>query len=287
MIIETCAKVNLTLEIVSRRDDGFHELATIFQAVDLTDRIRLEPANALRITSTLASLPTDERNLCHRAATRLAARLGRAPEVAIHLDKRIPVGAGLGGGSGNAAGVLGALARLWEADLSDDELVELAAELGSDVAFFLRGGAAVGKGRGEQLAPLPSLRGWRFLILAPRELVSTAAVYHSFSHFRRRPGERTGAMMEALQGGKPIDWRWMVNDLQVPATLVSAAVADDLRRLKALGLARYLLSGSGGAWFVPVTDDESAPTLAKLRAEWPGRDIWTAAPVSYGWREVG
>lgn len=286
MIIETCAKVNLTLEMLHRRDDGYTELASVFQAIDLTDQIAFEPHDGLALTVVGADLPADPTNLCWRAADLLASRLGLAPEVAITLTKRIPFGAGLGGGSGNAAGVLAALHEVWGGDLSPAELSELGAELGSDVPFFLSGGAAEVTGRGEHVRPLPGLpEPWRIVIVAPRETVSTAAVYRALAGFRPAAGEATRELAARLEHGALGDWRTLLcNDLEAPAATVGALLADDRERLSALDLPACLLSGSGGSWFVPVEASEAPGVAGRIRGCWPERAVWVTRPVARGWR---
>lgn len=287
MLIETCAKVNLTLEVLRRRDDGFHELATVFQAIDLHDRIRIADAAALEVEVVGADVPADERNLCHRAAVALAQRFGVEPRVRLAIEKRIPVGAGLGGGSGNAAGTLGALARWWQLPATNADLVELAASIGSDCAFFLRGGAAVGEGRGERLEPLPPPAGLVLVVLAPAEPVPTGAVYRALEGFRDDAGAATRRLSEGLRaGGLPPAAAWLVNDLEEPAARVSAAVAADRRRLDELAPGRFRLSGSGGSWFAPAEAGEAGELAERLRRAWPGRAVWAARPVDYGWRVV-
>lgn len=288
MTIETCAKVNLTLEVLGRRADGFHELATVFQAVDLCDRITLRPADELRLTADGVEVPTDARNLCWRAALLLSERFDCAPRAHIHLAKRIPSGAGLGGGSGNAAGTLAALARFWKLPASADELAELAARLGSDCAFFLDGGAAVGRGRGERLTRLPALPDRVILVLAPREPVPTGAVYGALTGFRPAAGAATEALARGLAAGvvPPTD-EWLVNDLEAASARVSALVAEDRERLAAAVPGRYRLSGSGGAWFLPLASAEAEAVRARLAALWPERAMWLTRPVDWGWRPVG
>jgi 4-diphosphocytidyl-2-C-methyl-D-erythritol kinase len=288
MIIETCAKVNLTLEVLRRRPDGYHELATVFQAIDLCDRLSFEPAPVLELVVEGCDLPTDHRNLCHRAATLLAGRAGIAPNVRITIDKRLPVGAGLGGGSGNAAGTLAALARFWRLAVGDDELEALAAELGSDCAFFVRGGAAVGLGRGEQLRRLPPPAGLSLVILGPAEPVPTGPVYGALRGFRPEAGAATRRLAEGLAAGcLPPASEWLVNDLEEPATRVSAALAADRALLESAVPGRYRLSGSGGSWFLPAVSAAEAEGLAaRLRALWPGRAVWVTRPATDGWRLV-
>lgn len=287
MVIETCAKVNLTLEVLGRRDDGFHELATVFQAIDLCDRLTFSEWDGLAVSVEGAAVPTDERNLCHRAATALARFGGAEPKVRIRVEKRIPVGAGLGGGSGNAAGTLAALNRWWGLGADLDTLVGLAAALGSDVPFFLEGGAAVGRGRGERLEPLPALCGYCLVVLAPGEPVATGAVYRALEGFRPDAGMATERLAEGLRAGQsPPPAQWLVNDLELPATRVSATVRADRERLESLLPGRYRLSGSGGAWFVPALEAEVDAVCEVLTRAWPGRAVWVTRPVDYGWREV-
>ncbi|MBI2301127.1 MAG: 4-(cytidine 5'-diphospho)-2-C-methyl-D-erythritol kinase [Armatimonadetes bacterium] len=288
MRIETGAKVNLTLEVLRRRPDGYHELATVFQAIDLADRIELTSADSLEVTVHGADVPTDDRNLCHRAATALAAEAGIRPEVRIAISKRVPVGAGLGGGSANAAGTLAALCRFWGLGDDPERLHRLAAGLGSDVAFFLHGGAAVGLGRGERLEPLPGLpEPSRLVILSPGEGVATGRVYGALDGFRAGAGQVTERLAAGLRAGVvPPIGEWLVNDLELPAARVSAVVREDRERLAALLHTPFRLSGSGGAWFVPVPAADAEGVRASLAGVWPERSVWVARPVSHGWREV-
>ena len=286
MILETCAKVNLTLEMLFRRDDGYTELASIFQAIDLCDRITISPADTLALTVSGAPLPSDSSNLCWRAAALLADHLNRRPDVQIELIKRIPSGAGLGGGSGNAAGVLAALNVAWQGGLELAELSELGSRLGSDVPFFLVGGAAHVTGRGERVDPLPSLPdAWRLVIVEPRESVSTAAVYRDLGDFRAAAGANTSELAARLRAGTLADWpSLLINDLEQPAATVGAVLADDRDRLAELDLSAFLLSGSGGAWFVPVARDGAEDLAGRIRRAWPERSVWVTRPAARGWR---
>jgi len=286
VILETCAKVNLTLEMLHRRDDGYTELASVFQAIDLCDRIAFRPHDGLALKVVGAALPADASNLCWRAAELLAQRLGRRPDVAIELTKQVPCGAGLGGGSANAAGVLAALHTAWRGALTPAELSALGAQLGSDVPFFLTGGAAEVTGRGERVRPVPSLpEPWRIVIVGPRESVSTAAVYRALAGFRAEAGRATADLARRLEQGRLDDWRaLLVNDLEAPAAAVGEALGDDRRRLAELDLPACLLSGSGGSWFVPAEAHEAEAVAERIRGAWPERAVWVTAPVAYGWR---
>lgn len=287
MIIETCAKVNLCLELLRRREDGFHELATVFCAIDLCDRIELTAAPSLTVAVTGADIPADERNLCHRAAVLLAERCGREPAVRLTIHKHIPVGAGLGGGSGNAAGVLAALAALWSVAIPGPELVELAAALGSDVPFFLHGGTALAGGRGESLAPLPVPRGLALVVVSPAEAVPTGEVYGAVTSFRHDAGRIAENLAAALRSGRvPPSEEWLINDLEAPACRVGRKLADDRALLERLVPGAYRLSGSGGAWFLPVSEGDGPALRQRLVEAFDGREVWLTRPVGYGWRKL-
>jgi 4-diphosphocytidyl-2-C-methyl-D-erythritol kinase len=172
------AKVNLGLRIVERRPDGYHSIETALQMVSLADEIVLRLSEG-PITCSVqgAELPTDQENLAVRAAYALRRLSGTQAGVHISLTKRIPVGAGLGGGSGNAAAVLLGLMKLWALDLSHQRLLELGASLGSDVPFFLTAASAWAEGRGEVLTPLPPMEGMAFVLATPPFRVSTEWAY--------------------------------------------------------------------------------------------------------------
>ncbi|HYU24822.1 MAG TPA: 4-(cytidine 5'-diphospho)-2-C-methyl-D-erythritol kinase, partial [Thermoanaerobaculia bacterium] len=169
MDVKAYAKINLGLRVTAKRDDGFHDVETIFQTISLHDTLSFTPAGALTLTCDAPEIPTDETNLVMRAA-----RAVGAPPVAIALRKRIPAGGGLGGGSSDAAATLRALGS---AD------ARIALSLGSDVPFFLLGGSAYATGRGERLVPLPSLGGIPLLLVFPPERVGTARAYAKLRRF--------------------------------------------------------------------------------------------------------
>lgn len=178
--IKTPAKINLGLWILSKREDGFHELESLFQMVSLYDALEFDTeCDGLTLTCNRSDIPTDDSNLVMRAALGLQKRFPERQDLhcRIHLEKSIPSGAGLGGGSGNAAGTLLALNKLWDLGLTREELHPLAAELGSDVPFFLVGPSAIGKGRGEILTPIDPCSKFYVLLLTPHLSVSTAEVY--------------------------------------------------------------------------------------------------------------
>ena len=191
MRIKSFAKINLGLEVLGKRPDGFHEIRTLFQGIDLHDILDIDvlEEGEIRLSGDDPSIPWDETNLVYQAARLLRERCGVARGAAIRVEKRIPAGGGLGGGSGNAAMTLRALDALWGCGLSRDELKDLAAALGSDAAYFLEGGLCLGEGRGERLTPLPDLPALPLVLAFPGFPVPTALIYRSFDERSSRSGE--------------------------------------------------------------------------------------------------
>src|SRR5438132_3225792 len=202
MLLTAAAKVNLALEILGKREDGYHEIVTVMVAVDLSDRLTLEDADALELTSAAPDIPTDGTNLAVRAAASLrdAARVERG--VRITLDKRIPVAAGLGGGSSDAAAVLVGLNRLWGLRWPVDRLAELATGIGMDVPFFLRGGAVLATARGEKLRAIAS-SALGMVLLNPGAPISTKEAYGSVTPRMYSAGERAHAVARAVGTRRP------------------------------------------------------------------------------------
>lgn len=171
------AKINLQLLILGKREDGFHELFTVFQTVSLHDSLSFEASDRLTLNCNLKYLPTDERNLIIRAGKALQKRFDINKGATIYLEKRIPSPGGLGGGSSNAAVALIGLKRLWQIDCNCEELQEIASEIGSDAPFFLHGGTAIGTGRGEMIEQINDISGEFILIVTPKERVSTRTAF--------------------------------------------------------------------------------------------------------------
>ncbi|MSQ40280.1 MAG: 4-(cytidine 5'-diphospho)-2-C-methyl-D-erythritol kinase [Dehalococcoidia bacterium] len=206
IIFQAYAKVNLTLEVLGERTDGYHDVATVLQPVDLSDTLTFEPALSLSLECSLPELPM-EANLVYRAARLLQEETGQKAGARIRLEKGIPVAAGLGGGSSDAAATLRGLNQLWGLGLEASQLHELAARLGSDVPFFLYGGTALVEGRGERLTPLPTPQGDLGVVLLhpPITLANkTAALYRALPHNAYTRGEATGALAHCLRDGKPL-----------------------------------------------------------------------------------
>jgi len=201
--ITAYAKLNLTLEVLGRRVDGYHQVRTVLQTIDLADRLTVEPADALTVTCDEPSLD-GESNLVWDAAKALALRGGVTAGASIFIAKGIPVSMGLGGGSSDAAAALTGLNQIWDLALEIGELREVASGLGSDVAFFLSGGTALAEGRGEVISPLPSLPGMPVLLVCPNINVEskTAAMYSRLSMAHYSDGGVTTRLIQILMGGQ-------------------------------------------------------------------------------------
>lgn len=279
-------KINLLLNILGRRPDGFHDLETLFFPLPLHDRLRFEPAppeSGLTLTCTHPALSTGPENLVYRAAQSFFTATGLPPAVRIHLDKHLPLAAGLGAGSANAAITLDALNEMHGRPLPPQQLRALAAGLGSDVAFFLQHRPALAFGRGEQIEPLPelvALKNLCVLLVHPGFGVSTAWAYRALANFPQalhgRPG-RARALAEALltgdlHGAAPLFY----NALEAPVLRKYPLLEwfqDFLRRRGAL---ITMMSGSGSTTFAFLPHRAAAETaLAALKHEYQA-DFWSA-----------
>lgn len=257
------AKINLDLRILSVRGDGFHELATVFQTIGLSDHLRIEPVPAgapFVLTCNDPAVPCDERNLVWKAAAALWLRYrGEAGPggARVTLTKTIPAAGGLGGGSGDAAVALVLLARFWGFEVDSIELARLAAGLGSDVAFFLTGGTALGRGRGERLEPWPDVPALSVVLALPAFGVSTADAYRWFDE---EPG-RAGVAADPVRV-EPEDWeatwRRCRNDLEVPVFRKYPVLERAKRALAEARAVLTLMSGSGSTVFGLFEDAEAA-----------------------------
>jgi 4-diphosphocytidyl-2-C-methyl-D-erythritol kinase len=255
LTVPSYAKINLGLEVLGVREDGYHELRTIFQTVDLHDDVVIRPRKqGVSVRCAHPGVPNDLTNLAARAAIALQryARLGRG--VAITIEKRIPVGGGLGGGSSNAASVLLALDALWGLGLGVAGLAPIARRLGADVPFFLFGGTALGIARGDEIYPLAGQVRASCVIVDPGRPVSTAAVFKqvdaTLTH--RENGSRiSGFVMRDWGGGA--GYSLLSNDLETAALDVAPGLEEQVRRIRSLlvreGAVQASLSGSGSSYY--------------------------------------
>jgi 4-diphosphocytidyl-2-C-methyl-D-erythritol kinase len=247
--LSAAAKVNLALEVLKRRADGYHEIATVMQTVDLSDRLVLEDADVLEVRTSAPGVPTDERNLAYRAAAALRDAAGVERGARITLDKRIPVAAGLGGGSTDAAAALVGLNRLWGLRWPAAGLEELAVGLGMDVPFFLRGGAALATGRGERLAPLGGAA-LGLVLVNPRFAVSTADMYGRVTPAMYSDGARAREAAAALETRRASRVAVsLYNGLEIAARAAYPQIGQMQAALVAAGALGAAMSGSGPTVF--------------------------------------
>jgi 4-diphosphocytidyl-2-C-methyl-D-erythritol kinase len=238
------AKINLFLRVLNRRDDGFHELASLFQAINLCDTIHFSLSDQDELTCTDPSLPTDGSNLIMKALQLFRNKTKLNFSIKIHLEKKIPHQAGLGGGSGNAATTLWALNTLMGSPASTGELLTWSSEIGSDIPFFFSEGTAYCTGRGESVQSLPSLPPQTLWIVKPPQGTSTPEVYRKLdlSQLVKRHPEET--LQEFLKGSPHY-----FNDLEEAAFKALPELFSTKQKLLKLGFDHVLLSGSGSSFF--------------------------------------
>ncbi len=271
------AKINLGLHVLRRRADGYHDIETVFLRIRWADRLAAAPGERLTFTCSDPALPADEGNLCVQAAQRLRAAFDVEQGAALHLEKRLPYGAGLGGGSSDAAATLRLLAELWTLDASEAALHEIAAGLGADVPFFLGPPAAYGTGRGEELAMLceagaeaPYRLPFDVVVVAPGVAVSTAEAYDWITP---RAAERPD-LREVVLSNDLARWRAeLENDFEPPVFGRYPAVRAIRDLLYAAGAGYAALSGSGAAVFGIFGESARARAVAEA-ARQEGHRAW-------------
>lgn len=275
------AKLNLFLKIVGRRADGYHLLDSLVAFASVGDRIRVTPAARLAFTVSgrfAGDVPADadaDENLVVRAARMIADTLGRSPDIAVELEKSLPVAAGIGGGSADAAATLRALAVLWGIGEDDPRLPALAVRLGADVPVCLASRTSRMRGIGDEIAPAPSLAGMPVLLVNPGVPVATPDVFRAYEGPFSAPAEDPDPAVD--QAGL-LDWlRAHGNDLQPPATRLAPVIGDVIAAIgseRECRLAR--MSGSGATCFgVFDTNDACRSAESRLQAQYP--DWWVAA----------
>jgi len=265
-------KINLHLQILGRRRDGFHELRTLFQSIDLYDHLTAEEAPPGELSlevDPVGAVAQNEGNLVLRAARSLAEESGVPGGARMRLSKNIPIGAGLGGGSADAAAALVLLDRLWKCGLGELRLHRLAALLGSDVPFFLYGGLALGIGRGDEVFPLADGDKLTVLVAVPNVRVSTAEVYSRVAS--RLTSHRQEGNLYAFAAGLRgrLDWRVMTNELEEVVVEGWPKVGEGLQILRSSSPLHASLSGSGAASYAVFDNTEAARRAAvDLPAGW-------------------
>ncbi|WP_029386481.1 4-(cytidine 5'-diphospho)-2-C-methyl-D-erythritol kinase [Streptomyces leeuwenhoekii] len=284
------AKVNVQLAVGAARPDGFHELANVFLAVGLYDEVTAAPAGELRVTCAgpdAEQVPLDRTNLAARAALALAERHGVEPAVHLHIAKDIPVAGGMAGGSADGAAALVACDALWGTGASRDELLDICAELGSDVPFSLVGGAALGTGRGEMLTPLEVGGTFHWVFALARRGLSTPAVFREFDRLAEgrdvpEPVASPDVLAALAKGDCDALALAVSNDLQPAALSLFPELSDPLAAGRAAGALAALVSGSGPTTAFLASDAGSAAEVAAvLRASGTCRAVRTAeGPVA-------
>lgn len=278
-------KVNLLLNILGKRADGFHELETVMQPVAVYDSIRFEIAgDGIELSCNEPSLPVDGRNLVYRAAELFLKSSGVRQGVRLHLEKRLPLAAGLGGGSANAAVTLLGLNELLGGPATQEQLHVLAAQLGSDVPFFLQSEAALATGRGEKVLPLgnfAALRGCAILLIHPGFGISTAWAYQTLAKYPQAlngtPG-RAARLIELLRAGDiSAASREFYNSLEAPALHKYPLLVLFQEFLRKNGAAATLMSGSGSTTFGIFKGLAAAQAASAAVREQFGPTTWTAA----------
>lgn len=264
------AKINLALKIKGLRSDGYHEVELIMQSISLHDRIRLRKNDGgIRLTTSDPSLPVGKKNLAYRAAEVILDYVNLPAAVDIHIEKRIPVAAGLAGGSTDAAAVLVGINKLFGLSLADEVLLELAAGLGSDVPFCLHGGTAFAYGRGEKIRQLPDIERLDLVIVNPGIPISTPWAYTQYDRSGKKSNLSVNKLLQIIEEDKEIDWQegWG-NDLEGIVLKEYKELPLIKERLKAMGAQFVLMSGSGSTFFAVVEDQKQGE---EIRDNWPDK----------------
>lgn len=297
VIARAPAKINLHLGVGPLRSDGYHDLATVFCALSLADELVAIEAEELSISTSgegADTVPDDATNLACQAAAKLAERAGIKPEVALSVRKQIPVAAGLAGGSANAAAALVACDALWQTGAHREDLLEIAAELGSDVAFSITGGLALGTGRGQLLSPVLAAGRWHWVLAVADGGLSTPQVYGELDRLRQKQGrnpslELPDELLNALRA-RDIDavGAALHNDME-PAAV---SLMPSLRRTKAAGLEEgaqaAVLCGSGPTMaFLARSEDDAVELAARISGQGVCRTVRTAYGPVAGARIIG
>jgi 4-diphosphocytidyl-2-C-methyl-D-erythritol kinase len=277
-------KVNLLLNILGKRADGFHELETVMQPVNFCDELTFERGgNGIRLSCSNKILPTNSKNLVFRAAKSFLSEAKISDGIKIHLEKKIPLAAGLGGGSGNAATTLLALNELFENPLVSEKLFEIAATLGSDIPFFLQNKPALATGRGEKIQPLekfPALDGKTFLLIHPGFGISTPWAYQNLARFPEALNGKAGRAKDLISKLQGNNWPGITdafyNSLEAPAFEKFPVLELFQEFLRANGALAALMSGSGSTTFAICKDVPVAESLVEKFKSKFGENCWTA-----------
>lgn len=243
------AKINLFLEVLGKRNDGYHELETVMQEIDLVDSLEFEEIDeGIKLECENSSIPLNENNLVYKAAELVLRECGIKKGVAIRLEKRIPVGAGLGGGSSDAAATLKALNSLWGIGLNDVELMELAAKIGSDVAFFIKGKTSLCRGRGEKVYPIEVKSKLNYLVVFPHVEISTKSIYGNLKIDLTKNRKDVSVFAKAMENSDVAKiGKLLFNRLEETIFSLYPNLLQMKNLLERFGFCGLLVSGSGSA----------------------------------------
>lgn len=268
MLEKAFAKINLGLDIVGKRPDGYHEVNMVMQSIALADEIELLPAEKISVTTDKADIPDGQENLAWKAVMLMAEKYGQNPNVQIRIRKKIFSAAGLAGGSADAAAVLRGLNRFWQLGLSAEELEVLAAELGSDVPFCVRGGTAAATGRGEILEPLADMPETWLVLAKPRVSVSTAWAYQNFRNENVTARPDITAMKKAIKNSDKQGIIASMGNVLESVTCKAYAEIDAIKEIMvANGAEISLMSGSGPTVFCFVDSEAGGKHIAAVLRE--------------------
>ena len=285
LVVPSFAKLNLGLEVLGSRLDGFHELRTLFQTIDLRDYIRItESSSGIEVTCSHPRVPCDGSNLAYKAAAELRRRGGVRRGVRIEIVKRIPVAAGLGGGSSNAAAVLTALDRLWDLGLGRGGLLPIARRLGADVPYFLTGGTALGLARGDEVYPLHEQIHGHVVVIDPGQKVATSRVFERVdAELTPRENSLTISRFVSSNLSGADRFGILKNELETAALVEAPDLAESARRMRIIlmkkGAVLAQMTGSGSAFF-GLFDEKASASLARSALEAVGFRTFLARTLS-------
>ena len=286
ILMRSYAKVNITLDTLRKREDGYHDVRMIMQSVSLYDKITIKKANEIKIATNLRFLPTNEKNIAYKAAALFMKNYSGCRGAEIYISKRIPVSAGLAGGSGNAAAVLVGLNKLYDCPFSEEELLEMGGSLGSDVPFCITGGTQLSEGRGEILTPLATLPEDTVILIAkPPVHVSTAEVYGKLNANKLAEHPDTSGCISAIENGdiNGVAVR-MFNVLETVTAPEHPAIGELKLKMIRLGALGSVMSGSGPS-VIGIFKNKTDAINAKKEISESLRDVFVTTAVSCGTEE--